>query len=76
MQRPTVLSTLGISRRAALGSAGAVVAALGLGGRFGRVAAQESSPTADTGLPPGVALEALGMVPVSDLPTEPFTLVM
>jgi len=44
-------------------------------------AAQEAtpvvaSPSADTGLPVGVALESLSAVPIRDLPTEPFTLVM
>ena len=81
MHRPTVRSPFGLSRRAALGRTGAVVAALGLGGRLGRAAAQEASPSAaspsaDSGLPAGVALESLSAVPIRDLPTEPFTLVM
>ena len=81
MHRPTVLSALGLSRRTALGRTGAVVAALGLGARVGRTAAQEAtpaaaSPSADSGLPAGVALESLSAVPIRDLPTEPFTLVM
>ena len=81
MHRPTVHSPFGLSRRAALGRTGVVVTALGLGGRFGRAAAQDASPSADSpvadsGLPAGVALESLSGVPIRDLPTEPFTLVM
>jgi len=81
MHRYPVLSTLVLSRRTALGRTGAIVAALGLGGRFGRAVAQEASPSAaspsaDSGLPAGVALESLSGVPIRDLPTEPFTLVM
>ena len=57
MQRPTVRSPFGLSRRAALGRTGAVVAALGLGGRFGRAAAQEATPSPN---PDGVAGVDLG----------------
>jgi len=63
MHRPTVRSPFGLSRRAALGRTGAVVAALGLGGRLGRAAAQEATPLPS---PDGVAGELLG----ADLPTS------
>lgn len=46
MKRSPVLSTSGLSRRAALGRVAAVGAALGLGSRLGRVAAQEATPSA------------------------------
>jgi hypothetical protein len=46
MNRHSVFSTLALSRRAALGRGTAVAAALGLGSRGGRVAAQDATPTA------------------------------
>ena len=46
MKRPPVVSPAGLSRRAALGGVGALAAALGLGGRHGRAAAQDAA-TAD-----------------------------
>ena len=49
MPRPTVRSPFGLSRRAALGRTGAVAAALGLGGRVGRTAAQDATPPAAPG---------------------------
>ena len=58
MQRPTVRSPFGLSRRAALGRTGAVVAALGLGGRFGRAAAQDATPLTET---VGVIGDVLGV---------------
>jgi hypothetical protein len=51
MNRHPVLPPFGLSRRAALGRAGAVAAALGLGGRLGRAAAQEATPAALAGHP-------------------------
>ncbi len=67
-----------ISRRTAL--AGLGTAGLGLA-LASSATAQEASPSADSpstdsGLPAGVALESLSGVPIRDLPTEPFTLVM
>jgi len=50
MQRPTVRSPFGLSRRAALGRTGAVVAALGLGGRVGRAVAQDATRAAPNGV--------------------------
>ena len=49
MNRNSVLSMSGLSRRAALGGVGAFAAALGLGSRLGRAAAQEASPDAGGG---------------------------
>jgi hypothetical protein len=46
MNRHSVFSTLGLSRRTALGRGAALGAALGLGSRGGRVAAQEATPSA------------------------------
>ena len=46
MNRQSVFSTLGLSRRTALGRGAAVAAAIGLGSRGGRVAAQDATPTA------------------------------
>jgi hypothetical protein len=46
MQRRTNVSKSGLSRRAALGSAGAIAAALGLGSQLGRAAAQDDTTDA------------------------------
>ncbi len=51
MKRSPVLSTSGLSRRVALGRVAALAAAIGLGGRLGRAAAQEATPTAMAGHP-------------------------
>ncbi len=72
----------GLSRRTVLsrlGAGGLAVAMIGRG--LTTAQAQEGTPEGtptvrDTGLPPGVALESLSGVPIRDLPTEPFTLVM
>jgi len=46
MTRHSVFSTLGLSRRTALGRGAAVGAAIGLGSRGGQVAAQDATPAA------------------------------
>ena len=46
MLRHPRFSPFGLSRRAVLGGGGALAAALGLGGRLGRAAAQEATPQA------------------------------
>jgi hypothetical protein len=51
MKRHPLPSVSGLSRRAALGRVAAVGAAIGLGGRLGRAAAQEATPTAMAGHP-------------------------
>ncbi len=51
MNRQTLFSTTGLSRRAALGRSAAVGAAIGLGSRSGRVAAQDGTPAATAGHP-------------------------
>ena len=67
LPRVPVLSTAGLSRRAALGGAAALGAALGLGGRLGRTLAQEATPAAGTikqnALAPGVAAEIFAAAP-------------
>jgi hypothetical protein len=51
MKRHPVLPVPGLSRRAILGRAAAVGAALGLGSRLGRAAAQDATPTPMAGHP-------------------------
>ena len=51
MNRTSVLSLSGLSRRAALGRVVAVGAAIGLGSRLGRAAAQEATPATMAGHP-------------------------
>jgi len=73
----TVAQADGVSRREVLARAGGGSLAIALLARgLGAASAQEATPPADSGLPPGVALESLSGVPIRDLPTEPFTLVM
>ena len=38
--------------------------------------AQDATPSADSGLPEGMSLTSLSSVPIRDLPTEPFQIVM
>ena len=42
----------------------------------GAVYAQDGTPEADSGLPEGMSLTSLSSVPIRDLPTEPFQIVM
>jgi hypothetical protein len=51
MNRHSLFSTLGLSRRTALGRGAAIGAALGLGSRVARVAAQDATPAAMAGHP-------------------------
>jgi hypothetical protein len=51
MNRQSVFSTLGLSRRTALGRSAALGAALGLGSRVAGVVAQEATPAAMAGHP-------------------------
>ena len=51
MDHQPVRSPSGLNRRTVLGGAGAIAAALGLGGRLGRAAAQEATPEALAGHP-------------------------
>jgi pimeloyl-ACP methyl ester carboxylesterase len=51
VKRSLVPSVVGLSRRSALGRAAAVAAALGIGGRLDRAAAQEATPCGPTSWP-------------------------
>jgi hypothetical protein len=74
---PTPLRTDGISRREVLVrvGAGGLAAAL-LANSPVVAAAQEATPSPEGGLPPGVGFTPLIPIPITDMPQEPFTLVL
>lgn len=57
------------------------IGASGLGAAFvtqqsQAVNAQDATPSADSGMPEGTGFELLGNVPIRDMPTEPFAIVV
>lgn len=70
MHRRSVLSTLGLSRRTALGSAGAMAAVLGLGSSFDRASAQDA-PADLAGHPLAGTWMAMANTPRPDDPQFP-----
>src|SRR5215208_7529807 len=68
---PPVSSESAVSRRTVLGVTvtGAAITLLSRG--VEAVSAQESTPAAEGGMPPGVGVQPLITVPLKDLPTSP-----